>query len=1462
MHKVKILLSLLLLMLVPVTNLLAATQTIKVGLGSQSVGAGDSFVASVMYSADDKTNGIDLSIHFDSSALTFVGIEEGSLFEDPITPSFPVQSDVDDKDNDPTTDSFVQISWLKMGWDPEGEIKLVGFDFQVKNNTYKESTKLNLSYTPAGETVVPIGNTLQISGIKTDIILTANPESGSVAGSKILLLAAFQANDVQVNATNATLFSFSTTGNGTFDKKTVKDGKVQIEYTTPKTVETASITATEKFTGSDKNATISIASVSGPANSVAINSGNNQTGTVGVNLGNLLVVKVVDANNNPVAGEDVTFSVTNGGGSVDPATDTTDASGLASTVLTLGQKVADNPNTVNASCSVGSQIFTATAVPGSLDDFDIQKDDSFTAGTKPTLKLTALDQYDNVITNYDGTVTVVVDGQSVSKEFNATSDNGTTQVELAPLTGSGDYEVSVKVGDEEIQTSTITVAHAAAAKLELVAKNGKTTLASGGSQETLKVSIFDSYNNTVDNATNTINFNVSNATYVDLSAAAVNATAGVAEVTITTKDDEIKNAPVYVNATCSAVGLGNDSVEFKLVNFTIDPVSPALVGGVMRLLPKGNATFRGVGGTSGNYRWYLNGGSDPVSSDEKYDYTAPETITGATENATITLTDASDASLTATFTIQLYNPLKIMVGGEDKTNGEIYVPNIAGKNTATIDITGGLAPYSWDLNATAGSLGAGTTSRVFTATVNATGNNTLTISADTDPSLFNATLDIHVVSFAVTGDQYILTNTAKKYTAQGAVGTVAWTLNGEAVDPSDDRLSGDKKEVFTLTAQATGAYALVATDGDTGVSSTFDVTAYNPIAVNEDDDIASGWLIIDPNSETNAASFTVTGGDADALTWTVDRPGDCAFVVDKTTATFTAKNTGDFAGAFNITVTDDKANTGGTTYTLYVKLGPITQDKYIVPEDQNATFSVTGASTGIGWSVIDGEGDDISATTGSVSGNGNATTFVPADVDAITSFYVRAEKDNLNATERISALTKVVPVEDFTVKVTGPDGEALNGTEADVCVVRGDDEDCAATVNGTVIFTLPATGGSYEYRAMAQSNTYAPAILTSKEPLVEIELQKAGYVLNGTVTDASNGTGIGDASVRVTNGEKSFETETDASGAYLVPLPGTTEQTAGYWTVDVFHEVYGSNATTIDSNVNATFDPTLARKTRAWAWGAVNNGIVEISVEADPEFSSAGDADLTGTAPVKNATFDTTEKVITFYCNATTSFNATIAGNGTVAGWPGFSLNYAHDANSTAKANGGFNAVKGEAALGGLEANGQEIVVLVAPGGIDEDGNFTIAQYESDNTAVDGSGGYVYEVNTTVAKDKIKRLEITLPIDLSKVDPGDFENKIRVIRYAADVPTLGTNNAKTVPVANIINTDYVGNGKIGSVTFWVDHLTVFGVGLPVASSGGGGDDNHGCVMNPNASLDISLVVLLLGMIVLRGYGVMRRRRNR
>ena len=44
----------------------------------------------------------------------------------------------------------------------------------------------------------------------------------------------------------------------------------------------------------------------------------------------------------------------------------------------------------------------------------------------------------------------------------------------------------------------------------------------------------------------------------------------------------------------------------------------------------------------------------------------------------------------------------------------------------------------------------------------------------------------------------------------------------------------------------------------------------------------------------------------------------------------------------------------------------------------------------------------------------------------------------------------------------------------------------------------------------------------------------------------------------------------------------------------------------------------------------------------------------------------------------------------------------------------------------------------------------------------------------------------------------------------------------TIPVDNIIRTDYIGDGKVGSVTFWIDKLSVFAIG------GGGTTSTSGC----------------------------------
>jgi hypothetical protein len=99
----------------------------------------------------------------------------------------------------------------------------------------------------------------------------------------------------------------------------------------------------------------------GPPAAIASFAGDQQTGLVGSTLVSPLTVKVTDATGAAVSGVTVTWTVTDGGGTVAPTTSTTDASGRAITVLTLGATIG--PQAVTASVvSVGSPaVFTVTA---------------------------------------------------------------------------------------------------------------------------------------------------------------------------------------------------------------------------------------------------------------------------------------------------------------------------------------------------------------------------------------------------------------------------------------------------------------------------------------------------------------------------------------------------------------------------------------------------------------------------------------------------------------------------------------------------------------------------------------------------------------------------------------------------------------------------------------------------------------------------------------------------------------------------------------------------------------------------------------------------------------------------------------------------------------------------------------------------------------------------------------------
>jgi len=135
-------------------------------------------------------------------------------------------------------------------------------------------------------------------------------------------------------------------------------------------------------------------------------------------------VKVTDANGDPVAGVNVTFTVTGGGGSISPAspaTIATDAGGIATlTSWTLGTVAGVNNNTVSASATVpnGSPvIFTATATAGAANTIAANSatTQSGTAGSSVTApSVIVTDAFGNPVGGVDVTFTLTADGNGGS----------------------------------------------------------------------------------------------------------------------------------------------------------------------------------------------------------------------------------------------------------------------------------------------------------------------------------------------------------------------------------------------------------------------------------------------------------------------------------------------------------------------------------------------------------------------------------------------------------------------------------------------------------------------------------------------------------------------------------------------------------------------------------------------------------------------------------------------------------------------------------------------------------------------------------------------------------------------------------------------------------------------------------------------------------------------------------------
>jgi endoglucanase len=160
------------------------------------------------------------------------------------------------------------------------------------------------------------------------------------------------------------------------------------------------------------------------------------SGEPGFRIAEPVRVRVVDSRGEGMAGELVSFAVVSGGGSVEPATDTTDAEGIATTEWQLGPQ--PGANTLRATYGERSVNINATGVdsPGDI----IIKVSGGEAALKPA-GCQLVEPLRVKVTNAAGAPVA-----NATVEFNATAGGGTTDPAVVKTDANGLAEAKWKLG--------------------------------------------------------------------------------------------------------------------------------------------------------------------------------------------------------------------------------------------------------------------------------------------------------------------------------------------------------------------------------------------------------------------------------------------------------------------------------------------------------------------------------------------------------------------------------------------------------------------------------------------------------------------------------------------------------------------------------------------------------------------------------------------------------------------------------------------------------------------------------------------------------------------------------------------------------------------------------------------------------------------------------------------------------
>ncbi len=304
---------------------------------------------------------------------------------------------------------------------------------------------------PDNQAPVEVGFTVNaVASSANGLILESGNEQSAPAGTPLPQPLVVRTVDAFGNPIAGVTITWTPVGGGSVSEgTTVSDasGLASVTRTLGSTAGPQStLASSEGLSGSP--VTFLHTATSGSATGVVIVSGNEQSGVPGTALVLPLVVQVNDAGGNPVTGAPVTWVVTGGGGTLDPSTSTTDASGRASSVWTLGS--TPGTNTADAVVSgVGQATFTATGLVGTPNEIRIVSGNGQTGQTGQRLGadlvVLVLDERDSPIPGAAVAWQVQSGGGSVDPASSATDASGraSSRWTLGPTPGANTLQATV-----------------------------------------------------------------------------------------------------------------------------------------------------------------------------------------------------------------------------------------------------------------------------------------------------------------------------------------------------------------------------------------------------------------------------------------------------------------------------------------------------------------------------------------------------------------------------------------------------------------------------------------------------------------------------------------------------------------------------------------------------------------------------------------------------------------------------------------------------------------------------------------------------------------------------------------------------------------------------------------------------------------------------------------------------------